>query len=70
MERHVKKSLSDETIICNLQYLHQPPKDAVELVDMQEVLGHVRGEHHVDYALPHKFIAVAVKLLEDVHALV
>ena len=49
---------------------NRPPEDAIELVDVYKVLGHVRGKDHVDHALPDLFVRVAVQVLEDVDAVV
>ena len=37
---------------------------------MDKVLGHVRGQDHVDHTLPDLLVGVAVQILEDVDAII
>ena len=45
-------------------------EDAVELVDVHEMLGHLSGEHHVDHGLPDQLEGVPIEALEYVDPVV
>ena len=45
-------------------------KDAVELIHVHEVLGHLCGEHQVDHGLPDQLEGVPVEALEYVDPVV
>ena len=51
-------------------YRNYSSEDTVELVDVDEVLRHLRGEHEVDDGLPDQLEGVAVEALENVDAVV
>ena len=51
-------------------YRNYSSEDTVELVDVDEVLWHLRGEHEVDDGLPDQLEGVAVEALENVDAVV
>lgn len=53
---------------CN--HRNDSAKDAVELVDVHEMLGHLGGEHHVDHGLPDQLERVPVEALENVDPVV
>ena len=62
--------ISHSNIFFQNTHRDNSSEDTVELVDVNEVLRHLRGEDEVDDGLPDQLEGVAVEALEDVDAVV